>query len=93
MPSQNLLRLSLLLMLVMRIGLATVRCRFGSSGLVKKLNFCLDFEHKVWSRCQEVEVMAKIDAGVWSVFFCCGFVEVKKLNLGRDSEARFGQYF
>ena len=36
--------------------------------------------------------MAKFEAGVWSVFFCCGFVEVEKLNLGRDSEARFGQY-
>ena len=61
--------------------------------MVLQLNFCSDFEHKVWSRCQEVEVMAKFEAGVWSVFFCCGFVEVKKLNLGRDSEARFGQYF
>ena len=25
-------------------------CRFGSWGLVIKLNFCSDFEHKVWSR-------------------------------------------
>ena len=41
----------------------------------------------------EAEVKARFEAGVWSVFFCCGFVEVKKLNLGRDSEARFGQYF
>ena len=24
-------------------------CRFGSWGLVIKLNFCSDFEHKVWS--------------------------------------------
>ena len=24
--------------------------RFGSRGLVIKLNFCSDFEHKVWSR-------------------------------------------
>ena len=32
---------------------ATVCCRFGSWGLVIKLNFCSDFQHKVWS-------------GVWS---------------------------
>ena len=32
------------------IVVATVCCRFGSSGLVKKLNFCSDFEHKVWSK-------------------------------------------
>ena len=34
----------------MRIVLATICCRFRSWGLVKKLNFCSDFEHKVWSR-------------------------------------------
>ena len=49
MPTQNLLRLLLLLMLVTRIVLATVCGRFGSWGFVKKLNFCSDFEHKVWS--------------------------------------------
>ena len=37
-------------MLMKRIVLATVCCRFRSWGLVKKLNFCSDFEHKVWSR-------------------------------------------
>ena len=31
--------------------LATVCCRFGSWGLVIKLNFCSDSEHKVCSRC------------------------------------------
>ena len=31
------------------------------------------------------------DAGIWSVFRC--FVEVLKLNLGRDSDARFVKYF
>ena len=46
MPTQNLLRLLLLLMLVMRVVLATVCCRFGSWGLVIKLNFSSDFEHK-----------------------------------------------
>ena len=29
----------------------------------------------------------------WPVFFCRSFVEVMKLNLGQDSEARFGQDF
>ena len=27
---------------------------------------------------------------VWSVFCCCCLVEVTKLNLGQNSEARFG---
>ena len=53
MPTQNLLRVLLLLKLMMRIMLATVCCRFGSWGMVIKLNFCSDFQHKVWS-------------GVWS---------------------------
>ena len=83
MPTQNLLRLLLLLMLVMRIVLATVKAfvqnlstRF--KGLVKilKLMFRQDFE-----------------AEVWSVFCCCFLVEVTKLNLGQYSEARFGQDF
>ena len=49
-PTQNLLRLALLLMLMMKIVLATVCCILGSWGLVIKPNFCSDFEHKVWSR-------------------------------------------
>ena len=50
MPTQNLLGLLLLLMLIMWIVLATVCCRFGSWGLVIKLDFCSDLEHKVWSK-------------------------------------------
>ena len=40
----------------------------------------------------EVEVQARFEARVWSVFCCRRFVKIMKLNLGRDSEARFGQY-
>ena len=40
----------------------------------------------------EVEVQARFEARVWSVFCCRHFVKIMKLNLGRDSEARFGQY-
>ena len=54
MPTQNLLRLLLLLMLVMRIVLATNCCQFG---LIIKLNFCLDFEHV--GQDFEVEVQAR----------------------------------
>ena len=50
MPTQNSLMLLLLSMLMMRIMLATVCCRFRSWGLVKKLKSCSDFELKVWSR-------------------------------------------
>ena len=50
MPTQNLLRLLLLLMLMMRIVLTKVCCRFLSWGLVIKQIFCSDFGNKVWSR-------------------------------------------
>ena len=59
----------------MMMVLATICCRFETWGFVKKLNFCSDFEHKVWSRF-EVEAQARFDAGVWSVFFCWCFVKV-----------------
>ena len=50
MATQNLLRLLLLLILMVRIVSATVCCRFGSWGLVINVNFCSEFEHKAWSR-------------------------------------------
>ena len=50
MPTQISLMLLLLSMLMMRIMLATVCCRFRSWGLVIKLKSCSDFELKVWSR-------------------------------------------
>ena len=53
MPTKNLLRLLLLLMLV----LATVCRRFGSWGLLTKLNFCSDFEQ--FGQDFEVEVQAR----------------------------------
>ena len=82
MPTQNLLRLLLLLMLVMRIGLATVRCRFGSSGLVIRLDFCWTFS-TIFGHDFEVEV--------WSVLmFGWGF---KNLSLCQDSDDRFGEDF
>ena len=55
-----------------------------SLGRVFEARFGQDFE---------VEVQARSDARVWSVFCCRCFVEVMNLNLGRDSEARFGQDF
>ena len=73
------------LVLMMKIVLATVCCRFGSWGFVIKLNFWSDFQHKVWS-------------GVWSwssdeilklkfgQYFAADFVEILNLMLGRDSE-------
>ena len=51
MPTQNFLRLLLLVMLVMRIVLETVCCSFI------KLNFCSDFEH--FGKDFEVEVQAR----------------------------------
>ena len=55
--------------------LATICCRFGSWGLFKKLNFCSDFEHKVWSN-----FLSWSSDKIWSwsltSFFCWCFVEV-----------------
>ena len=41
----------------------------------------------------EVEVQARFEAGAWASFFCWCSVEIIKLNLGRDTEASFGQDF
>ena len=62
-----------------------------------------DLESEVWSWNQifvptlstrfgqdfKVEVQAKFEAGVWSVFCCWCFVEVMKFNLGQDSGQDF----
>ena len=52
-----------------RVGNSLVqirKMRFGN-----KYSFCSDFEHNVWSRFYfKVEVQAKFEAGVWSVFCC-----------------------
>ena len=90
MPTQNLLRLCLLPMLVMRIVLATVNCRFGSWGLVIKLNFCSDFEH-FGQDFLKLKFWRDFEAEVWSAFCRWCFEEVTKLNPGQYSEARFGQ--
>ena len=91
-----LLLLSLLLMLVMRIVLATVCYRFGSWGLVMKLNFCSDLEHMVWSRfcswifCEILKLKfgQYFAADVW--LRLQSWILVKILNLGlmlnRDSK-------
>ena len=83
MPTQNLLKLLLLQMLMLRIMLATV-CWFASWRLVIKLKFCSDFEHKGWSRFWS-----------WSLFsilplMCCrGWILVKILKLGLDKILNF----
>ena len=79
--------------LMMRIVLATVCCRFGSWGLVEKLNFCSDFKHKVWSRFWSWSSGKILKLEFVHHFAADVFVEVMKLNFGRDSEARFGQNF
>ena len=66
-PTQNLLRLLMLLMLMLRIILATA-CWFGSWPLVIKLNFCSDFEHKGWSRFWNLKFRQDFDAGITQHF-------------------------
>ena len=64
MATQNLLKLLLLLILMMRNLLTTVWCRFGRWSLVIKLSFCSDFEHKVSRFGQDFEV--DVQARFWS---------------------------
>ena len=64
MPTKNLLRLLLFLMLIMRIVLATVCCRFGSWGLDIKLTFVQTFSTRFG---QEFEVEAQARFWSWSL--------------------------
>ena len=83
MPTQNSLMLLLLLMLMMRIMLATVCCKFRSWSLVIKVNFCSDFEHKVWSRFWS-----------WSSgkILKPGLVNILNLKLRRDADVCWCRY-
>ena len=86
MPTQNLLSLLLLLMLMMRNVLTTVLCSFGSWSLVIKLNFVQTLSTRFGQEF-EVEVQAKLlklkfgqyfaaeawwgyEVNVWSRFWC-----------------------
>ena len=60
--------------------------------MVIKLNLFVQTLSTRFGQDFEVEVQARFEAGFWSVFCCRRFVKVMKLNIGRDSEARFGQY-
>ena len=79
-PTQNLLILLLLPMLMMRIMLATVCCRIGSWGLVIKLNFCSDFELK-FKRDFEAVVWSVFAADVWLRLQSWIWILVKILKL------------
>ena len=67
MPTQNMLRLFLLLMLVMRILLATLCCWFGSWGLVIKLNL---FRLSILVKIVNLKFRRDFEAEVWSAFCC-----------------------
>ena len=60
--------------------------------MVRNLNFFQTLSTR-FGQDFEVEVQARFEAGVWLVFYRRCFVEVMKLNLGRDSEAMFGENF
>ena len=62
-----MLRLFLLLMLVMRILLATLCCWFGSWGLVIKLNL---FRLSILVKIVNLKFRRDFEAEVWSVFCC-----------------------
>ena len=87
MSIQNLLRLLLFLMKVMRIVLATVCCRFGSWGLVIKLKFVQTF--CTLFKILKFKFRRDFEAESWSVFCCWivwlrlrSWILVKILKLG-----------
>ena len=86
MPNQNLSRLLLLLMLMMRIMFATVCCRFGSWGLAKKLLFRLwAFWSIFWSwnssEILELKFGQYFAADVWLTLRNWILVKIPKLGL------------
>ena len=86
MPTQNLLRLLLLLMLMLRNVLTTV-----FADLVK-LTFFRLWAHGL-DKISKLKFRRVFEAECWSVFCCWCLVEVKMFNLGQNSEARFGHDF
>ena len=69
MPTQNLLRLLLLLTDTSdedRVDISLLQ--IWKLSLVIKLNFCSDFEHKGWSRFLKLKFRQDFEAGVWRVF-------------------------
>ena len=69
MPTQNLLRLLLLLMLMMRIVLATVVADLEPDVWSYSLTFVQTLSTR-FGKDFEVEVRARFEAEVWSVFCC-----------------------
>ena len=66
MPTQNLLRLLLLMTDVDSDSFVQIwMLKFGHKGI--KLNFCLDIERKVWSK---LKLRRDFEAEVWSLFCC-----------------------
>ena len=59
-------------MLIVEKHVMAVWCIFESCSLVINLDFCLDFEHKVWSDCeagfgQDFEVLVQSqNADIWT---------------------------
>ena len=90
MPTQNLFRLLLLMMLMLRNVLTIVWCRFGSWHLVIK-----KFLSRLWApvlvKIMKLKLRRVFEAEVKSVFCCWSLLEVMKIILGRHSEAMFGQ--
>ena len=95
MPTQNLLRLLLLLILVMRIVLATVYCRFRlwalmsrfwswSSAEILKLKFGQYFADVLKRLWNWILVKFYEKADVWLGFWSWCLVEILKMKLDQD---------
>ena len=70
----------------MRIVLATVCYRFGSRGLVIKLNFCSDFQYKVEGKLKfgqyfAADVWLRLQSWILVKIFNLGLVKITSLNL------------
>ena len=79
-------------------GVQMVCAEFGMVRLSDRsrqlIHCCTEGLFRLWAQgllmILKLRFRRDFEAEVWSVFCRWGFVEVMKLNLGRDSEARFG---
>ena len=90
MPTQNLLRFLLLLMLMMRNVLTTIM-QFWKLKFGHKAKFCSDFEHKVWPRVWSWSSSETFETEVWSVFCCWGLVRLWSECLVKILMLKFGR--
>ena len=91
MLTQNLLRLLLLLLLMLKKRVDNNLVQIWRLKFGHKVRFLFRLWAQGLAKFFWLKFRRELEAEVWSVFCWWSFVEVRKYNLGRDSEAMFGQ--